>query len=395
MEDRKKLIAELVEASEKRQDSKSGSRAIEIAGQIQRLESYRLPIDELKYNIKNGRFAAELIAKEKELGRTLDPLKRKDAEEIKQLLLEQEKEKTESLKADLMRHGQLEPGLITDEGFVINGNKRMAIFEELRSKSGDDRFDYMEFMLLPKGASPKELWRIEAGLQLSDEKRIAYGPINELLKIRQGIEVGLEVNQIAGSIYGLKPSDVKERLAWLQIVEDYLAHTGNEGRYKEVEGSFEHIKSLYNNIKGLKKRDIKGEELSEFILIEFEAIKVNASNTQVRKIGEAKREKFKRAWSTIRDAYKKRNLTLETVEDAVDLIKSEKDIKKPQKLVIKIIELLQMLSEIPDDELAFIISRGDLQTAKEYIDKLTLRCKKAGAKKKQNLDKLKTKYRDC
>ena len=48
----------------------------------------------------------------------------------------------------------------------------------------------------------KGLWRIEAGLQLSRDKRLDYSPINQLLKIDEGIKAGLTPTQIAATYYG-------------------------------------------------------------------------------------------------------------------------------------------------------------------------------------------------
>ena len=91
---------------------------IVLKGEPKRLQVYRVPIKYLIYNIRNGRFAAELLAKESQLKRKLDPGSPLDAKEIQKLLLELNPSETETLKSDLQSNGQLDPGVITRDGAV-------------------------------------------------------------------------------------------------------------------------------------------------------------------------------------------------------------------------------------------------------------------------------------
>jgi len=61
---------------------------IPLKGKPEHLQVYRVPIKYLIYNIRNGRFAAELLAKESQLKRKLDPGTLEDAKIIQKLLLE-------------------------------------------------------------------------------------------------------------------------------------------------------------------------------------------------------------------------------------------------------------------------------------------------------------------
>jgi len=111
---------------------------------------YRLPTKLLIFNIANGRFASELIKEERKLRRKLDPLKDQDAKIIRRFLLEQNAAETEALKEDIKRNGQLEPGIITFDGAVINANRRMSIFQTLHEAGGEDRYAYLNVARLPR-----------------------------------------------------------------------------------------------------------------------------------------------------------------------------------------------------------------------------------------------------
>jgi hypothetical protein len=176
---------------------------VEIEGQIKTLDVWSVPISRLTFNIRNGRFASELRAKEKTLSRKLDPHVDADARIIRQLLLEQDESETKALMDDVEKHNQLEPGIITADGAVINANRRMAVISALRDKTNEARFEYLKVARLPPNVGEKDLWRIEAGLQFAKDFRAEYGPINELLKLREGTECGLKPKDIAVSRWRL------------------------------------------------------------------------------------------------------------------------------------------------------------------------------------------------
>jgi hypothetical protein len=103
---------------------------------------YRLPINLLAFNIRNGRFAAELRATEKQLGRRLDALMPEDDEVIRKLLLNQDEFATGLLKDDIRKVGQTDPGIITHDGFVINGNRRMAVLQALHDEDRTSKYRF-------------------------------------------------------------------------------------------------------------------------------------------------------------------------------------------------------------------------------------------------------------
>lgn len=145
-----------------------------LKGVPKHLEVYRIPIKYLMYNIRNGRFVAELLAKEAQLKRKLDSADPEDAKIIQTLLLELDPSATEALMVDLRKNGQLDPGIITRDGAVINANRRMAILSALYKEERDPRFEYLRVARLPKDVDERDLWRIEAGLQFAKEFRLDY-----------------------------------------------------------------------------------------------------------------------------------------------------------------------------------------------------------------------------
>jgi len=196
---------------------------VTLDGKVEWIKAYSIPTNKLYYNIRNGRFAAELRAKEKELKRSLDPHKPVDALLIQKLLLEQNAEETEILKEDIVRHGQVDPGIIISDGAIINANRRMAVITWLFGETHDPKWEYLKVAILPPTVTEKDLWRIEAGLQFAKDFRLEYGPINELLKLREGVNCGLKPEDISVSLLGrYTPGKVRSRLEVLKLIDSYL-----------------------------------------------------------------------------------------------------------------------------------------------------------------------------
>jgi len=241
----------------------------EIAGKRVNLDVIRLPINLLYYNIGNGRFAAELHEFEASEGRHLEPEKPKDALKIEELLLKDKTktERTEWLKNDIVRVGQLYPATITHNGYIINGNRRAAILNQLFKEKGDSQFSFLEAVRLPPDVSSKDLWRFEAGFQLAVELKADYGPVNELLKIKEGKECGLQLQEIALILGGDNTIDkVKQKLRVLTLVEDYLRYFGQDNRYSTVERRVEHFINLDNIMHRAQWKNLTTQDQENLVL---------------------------------------------------------------------------------------------------------------------------------
>lgn len=315
---------------------------VTVDGKIQTLPVYSIPTGKLYYNIRNGRFAAELQAKEKELKRTLDPHKPSDAALLQKLLLEQNLEETEVLKEDLVRHGQVDPGIITSDGAIINANRRMAVITSLFDETRDPKWEFLKVAILPSTVSEKDLWRIEAGLQFAKDFRLEYGPINELLKLREGIKCGLKPEDISVSLLGrYTPEKVRSRLEVLKLIDSYLESIGRTGEYELIgqERLMEKFNSLNDNVlASLRREDYPKTEVARIGEAGFALInKTDRSHWDIRKLAQIARQDT--AYKAFKEALPKRPLdaTPEQLDDAfqagAELVEDQKVKDKPEKLL--------------------------------------------------------------
>ena len=324
---------------------------IPLKGKPEHLQVYRVPINYLIYNIRNGRFAAELLKKESELKRKLDSGALEDAKIIQVLLLELNQSETDALKADLRDNGQLDPGVITRDGAVINGNRRMAILSALHEETQDPKFEYLRVARLPKDVDEKDLWRIEAGLQFAKEFRLNYSPINELLKLKEGWDSGFSSAEISKTLLGrFTSSQVVEKLAILKLIESYLHFIGRPGQYHVVqdERDVEKFNSLQAIVvASLKKKGKKDADIAKLVTFAFQLIKeTDLTHWDIRLLSKiAVEEDANSELLKNYDANKPSKMTKEELEEsfatAREIVEARQEQNRPERLLKKALSALR------------------------------------------------------
>ncbi|MCE9653238.1 MAG: hypothetical protein K8Q89_09355 [Nitrosarchaeum sp.] len=217
-----------------------------LKGKKELLFVYNIPLDYLYFNIKNGRFKAEYLELvRKNGGKELDPTKKDDAKKIQTLLLNLDLIETKRTTLDIKQRGQWNPGIMTHDGFVIDGNRRLSILQNLARE--DSKFNVMKVARLPSTVDKNDLWKLEAGIQLGKDEIVRYGPINELLKLKEGVDANLSPSEIANTLYGFKDdSEIIRKLDRLKLIEEYLEFNGVPQKYSKVKGKVEHFINAQN-----------------------------------------------------------------------------------------------------------------------------------------------------
>ncbi|HTV58942.1 MAG TPA: hypothetical protein VMJ93_08710 [Verrucomicrobiae bacterium] len=351
-----------------------------LKGKPERLQVYRVPIKYLIFNIRNGRFTAELLQKESELKRRLDAAVPADEKIIQRILLELDKNATEALKKDLNANGQLDPGVITRDGAVVNANRRMAILSLLHEETHDPKFEYLRVARLPKDVDEKDIWRIEAGLQFAKEFRLDYSPVNELLKLKEGRESGLSPEEISVTLLGrFTAAGVRERLEVLKLIESYLEFIGKPGQYHIVQEqrSMEKFNSLQANvIAPLKKHGaLKQSEIAKLSVLAFMLIhKTDLSHWDIRllnKIGEDSmaRAELYRNYDATRPLSEPKSRLEENFATAREVIEAQQNKNKPERLLRKALSALQGIGN-DHEALAEASLKSLLNQIKGEVDRL-------------------------
>jgi hypothetical protein len=183
------------------------------------------------YRVENNRIASEIDALKR------DPKKAeilKDPfDEGAQKLIEGELLKLVA-KANLERliktsGAQEEPLLLTRDGVVVNGNRRLAILRKHNIGKG-----YVDVCLLPEGVSQADISLIEFRLQMDDPGKADYSWVNQLIAIRRAIDAGIDVEKIRASMPSLSKNDFDVLRTSLEVIDMFLARRGTPGNYADI-----------------------------------------------------------------------------------------------------------------------------------------------------------------
>jgi hypothetical protein len=281
------------------------------------------------------------------------------------MLLDLDPDKTETLKKDFHQKGQMEPGVITHDGIVVNGNRRMAVLECLHEDEPTGKWKYLEAVRLSPAVGEKDLWRIEAGLQLSKDKVAEYHPVNELLKIKEGINRGLSAEEVAAAMYAWKAGEVKEALERLKLIDNFLYFLVQPGNYGVIKnfGLHEYFIDIQRRvIAPAKRKGVRKTELNKRLEYTFALIR---AGILVQSRGKSKRKGFTH-WDirnldrVFSDAHAKAAFVerleeakdmrsvpeeevIEDFRDAIEILDMREERDQPVRLIEKAINALQSI----------------------------------------------------
>ncbi len=136
-----------------------------------------------------------------------------------------------------------------------------------------------------------ELWPIEGEIQISTSQQIEYRQINHLLKLREGVNSGLKIEEMAERIYGVSKEDIESKLKRLDLIDEYLKEFLHKtGKYYLVNKLNEHfidlctILELLEKPRGPQQKDWEPEDsdINELKLVGFYYIKANWPHMRIR-----------------------------------------------------------------------------------------------------------------
>jgi hypothetical protein len=355
----------------KEQADLNDTEKVRIQDKVIKIDVFRLPLDYLFYNIENGRFAKEYLNLKKVTGE-LNPENSKDAKEIEKMLRGQSISKTQWLKDDIKTMGQQEYGIITHDGFVINGNRRMSVLHLLADENPD--YGYMNVARLPSNVEESDIYKIELGKQMAREQKLDYGPINELLKIEHGIKSKLTSAQIAATI-GYTKEEIEEKMARLELIRDYLDFIGEPDNFEAVDDINEHFIDLHDKIfseKLLKQKRFNSGELDKIKNIAFATMKAKVPAKALRKIPKMVtnpkiRSSFFEAAKVAKPSSAKE--ALEIFKVCETRLQAETDKGKPAKLLNSILATFDSV-DFHHPELKQEENKNMIKKIIEYMDNL-------------------------
>lgn len=231
---------------------------------------YRIPLSFLIYNKYNGRIGTEVQSFEAQNGE-LNPEIEQDKKKIEEFLYESKIDRNDKTIKSLLKDGQQRYGIVTADGKIVDGNRRAMLLNKLffeREARGIsftevDHCQYFFAIILPDDATEKDMQQLETIYQMGEDDKVEYNAIEKYLKCKE-LRKHFEIKDIA-DFMNEKESQIKQWLAILQLMEEYLDTYGYQGIYTRLEKTEGQFVDLQGYLESYEKRNANNTRAVDWI----------------------------------------------------------------------------------------------------------------------------------
>ncbi|OLT27249.1 hypothetical protein BJF79_01075 [Actinomadura sp. CNU-125] len=165
-----------------------------------------------------------------------------------------------TLLDELEEFGQRDPGIISPNGILVDGNTRCAALRELGK-------EYIRVGVLPEDTSRHDINRVELALQLRRDKRRDYSYLNRLIAIEEELAGGRKQEDVAREFNIKLPTLQRDRWVY-ELINDAIDRSRTEDgaslRLVDFEDHQEKLRELARDYARLAATDPDaGERLKE------------------------------------------------------------------------------------------------------------------------------------
>lgn len=241
---RTQMIQSELDAYKSRNDN--STYALEFRGASINLEVIAVAPQYLLLNHNNSRLTAQLQDHPKRKLVEENPTSPEAQEVIKGLLAATDK--FSDLKEQLVNQGQQQPGLVTRDGLLINGNTRAAALMAANIPA-------IKVAVLPENVTALDLLEIEMSLQMRRLIHQDYSFTNELLFMKRYVDAGHEHDQLAKQMGWFRrgKQKVQQHMRFLHMIEEVRGLSGDSHLpYSIFDAKKQHLKDLDDEYERLK-----------------------------------------------------------------------------------------------------------------------------------------------
>ena len=196
---------------------------------------YQIRLDALYYNDQNDRIAT-WISQYKSDHKT-ETIDKTDIESynniIHEFIVKSNPDKLRSTQKNISFIGQQKYGVVLNDGRIIDGNRRFTCLRNLAANA--PKFNYFEAVILDRDIenSAKQIKMLELHIQIGEEARVDYDPIDRLVGIYNDIIVNkiLTVHEYAVSTGAQSDNDVQKEVERAKLLAEFLEAINAPGQF--------------------------------------------------------------------------------------------------------------------------------------------------------------------
>ena len=235
-------------------------KKITIQGETLNFTVYRIPLDALVYNVKNGRIATYISKYQTDNGE----LNQNNVIELNNILgkfiRESNPTALDKTKDNIKKFGQKQPGVVLKNGIVIDGNRRFTCLRELESEG---KIQYFDAVILSDDYSARDIKSLELNLQHAEERPVDYNPIDDLVDIYRDVVADklFTVEQYAFET-NKKMTEIRNSVAAAVLMVEFLEFINHKEAYHiardmTLDGPLRELVGIFKKIPKDNHEDIK------------------------------------------------------------------------------------------------------------------------------------------
>ena len=300
---------------------------IRYQGEIKELNAYKIPLQFLIYNKYNARIGSIVKTFENQ-NRSLNPEIESDIKIIEKFLWYSKEDRNKITLESIVKDGQKQWGIVTNDGKIIDGNRRAMILNDIykNRQKYDVNVDNCEFfiaVILDKDADERENVKLETTYQMGEDKKLDYNPIEKYLRCKDLKEkYSYDISDIA-EMMGENKSQIEEWLEIMEVMDSYLGYLGYEGIYTRLEKREGQFVDLTNYLSRYDKKnksakvewDYDDSDVNDLKMVCFDYIRAQYEGKDFRLIAKpSDKESFfckEKVWDQFIDEHMK-------IKDKVD-----------------------------------------------------------------------------
>lgn len=234
-----------------------------IDGQTRDFDVYRIKTDLLYYNDQNDRIATWISEYNASHDTNVTGLDREEFNRvIENFIVQSNPTMMRKTQGDIALRGQLRPGVVLNDGRVIDGNRRLTCVRRIAHDSGEP--GWFEAVILDDatGSDEKRIKLLELAIQIGEEEKVPYDPVDRLVGVyRDVVKNALITPAEYGKATGLSESEVQKLIDRAKYMEEFLEFCGAPEQYHlaralKVDGPLGEFTGVLN-----KQKSTRGKQL--------------------------------------------------------------------------------------------------------------------------------------
>ncbi|PTM21076.1 chromosome partitioning protein ParB, partial [Lactobacillus sp. PFC-70] len=233
---------------------------------------YRIPLEYLYYNDQNGRINTaykryRIKHPNRELNPAVDSVDEFYNNKFEEFIENSNPGAMKATKNSIKKKSQQEPGVVLDDGRVIDGNRRYTALRMIQKETGKPGYIDAVILNLNIGieVDAKRIKKLELDLQMGREERVDYDPIGRVFEVYDDVVVRglLTPQEYAESIGKGNASSVNKDISEAKLIISYLdfIHARKDAFYLakdlKLDGPMHEILTFMRKYKGDDKDAVR------------------------------------------------------------------------------------------------------------------------------------------